>query len=66
METASQKGPSLALWKVKAGVGRMAFKLVRFYYCNITIKLVLVLMVLVSCLGCLEDVWSGQEINNWN
>lgn len=42
---AAEKGHSLVFWKVEVKEGRNTFRFVRFCYCNLTIKVMLVPMV---------------------
>lgn len=50
----------LVFWKVKAREGRTAFKLERFSYYNLAIKIALGLMVLVTCLEYPEEMTGWQ------
>lgn len=54
--TASQKGFSLVVQKIKAGKEGSAFRLARFYYCNLIIKAQL--FGLVYCLEYLKGLAS--------
>lgn len=60
MEKVTWKRPFLVLWKVKVEEGRSVFRLAKFYYCSITIKVALVLIVFVSSLGYLKGLISGE------
>lgn len=55
----SQKGLSLVLGRLKVREVRDAFRFARFCYCNFTIKITIVLIILLSCLkyfkGLIEE-----------
>lgn len=58
MSDASQKEPYLVFWKVKEG--RNAFRLARFHYYNLTIKVVLEFMV-YACLNYYERLTDMEQ-----
>lgn len=59
---ASQKGCCSVFWKVKVKEERGIFELATFGYCNLTIKIALVLIVCAYCLDYLKELMGSWGI----